>query len=75
MATPFFVVFKKRPKTVNNTHEVDKNYGHQWIDLKPLYKEVQAEQQDKGFKHGKYYGFFRSHLLKFCKDVIDCQSL
>lgn len=72
----FFVVFKKRPKTLNNSDEVNKNYGHQWIDLKSLYKEVQAEQQDKGFDvHGKYYSFFRGHLLKFCKDVIDCQSL
>ena len=71
----FFIVFKKRPKTIDNNHEIDAKYGHQWLDLKDTYLDVIQEQNKLKHKSGKYYHNFRSHLIEFCTKVIDCAKL
>lgn len=71
----FFIVFDKEPSTANASNEVDRTYGHQWKNLKEIYIEALAEQGAQNYAHGKYYSFFRMHILAFCKDVIDCASL
>lgn len=71
----FFVVFNGQPQTSNFSGEVDTAYGHQWLDLKHTYEEVLAENNNDKFAHGKYYSFFRGHLLTFCSQVLDCSKL
>lgn len=71
----FFVVFNKKPATQNRSGEIDKHYGHQWLDLKQTFLEMSAEEQRARGQHGKYYNFFREHLLEFCAEVIDCKKL
>ncbi len=71
----FFLVFDKRPKTSNKSSEVDGQYGHQWLDLKTTYLEVKNEQALKKRDPGRYYHFFRNHLINFCTQVIECEKL
>lgn len=71
----FFVVFSKQPKTSNTSGEVDATYGHQWLDLKSTYEEVVTENNNNRFAHGKYYSFFRGHLINFCTQILDCSKL
>lgn len=73
--TNFFVVFDKKPATNASNDEIDQNYGHQWLDLKAAFREIQAEQNERGGNSGKYYHFFRSHVINFCTYVINCEDL
>lgn len=73
--TNFFVVFNKMPVTSDDNNEIDKNYGHKWLDLKSTYEETQEEKARLGFNHGKYYSFFRGMVIDFCTNVISCDLL
>lgn len=68
----FFVVFTgTKPSTANHSNEVDKSYGHRWLPLGTVYKKVKAEQNaHPAFGTGKYYDFFRGHLIDFVENVL-----
>lgn len=76
----FFVVFNHRPKNMSISGEIDSNYGHRWIDLKEIYRQVADEQTrlenlKQGKNDGVFYSFFRGHLLTFCRHVVLCADL
>lgn len=71
----FFVVFNSVPMTKEDSDEIDKDYGHQWLDLKKAFLDISLEQQNLGKASGKFYGYFRSHLIHFCTEVITCAEL
>lgn len=71
----FFVMFDKKPETIDDNSEIDKDYGHQWVSLRDVYREIDDEDKLLKGNHGKYYKYFRSQLLNFCKNVISCDAL
>lgn len=68
----FVVVFSEiKPRTSMTSHEIDTAYGHRWLDLKLVYKEISEEERRLGYKNdGKYYRFFRGMVNSFCTNVV-----
>ncbi len=66
----FFVVFAKAKPNTTLSHENDPAYGHQWLNLHTVYEEAKAEQAIAWNKNGKYYRFFRGHVIEFGKKVL-----
>ena len=68
----FVTVFKdNKPSTTVQCPEIDKNYGHVWLDLRTVYDEVVEENNKIGIrKDGKYFRFFRTDVINFCREVL-----
>lgn len=70
----FTVLTHEKPATTETSHEIDKQYGHQWKNIKELFREADApsERDPKTgyFINGKFYKFFNGHLHAFCSRVV-----